>query len=209
MTPIYWAKEKISHQNRWERLRHIHTINPIPGRAPYNQQGTLNSQSLPEEWRVWTTQPVPQLLRLPPRQRLPKPLCLVTLFGLKSILSDRGMAMLASFHFCLLEMLSSNILLFSLCVFLKWVFYGQNIVGSLLIYPLVSSIHLHLVWLYVRIYCCHLSFAFCFSLHCFIFLLLLSTFISWWVFYGDSLPPHLFKYFVSLDFCFGVTMRFT
>ena len=72
VTPVHWAKEKIAHQNRWERLRHIHTINPIPGRAPYNQQGTRNSQLLPEEWKVWTTHQVPQLLRLPPEAETPQ-----------------------------------------------------------------------------------------------------------------------------------------
>ena len=54
------------------RLRHPLTVNPIPGAAACNWEGTHNSELLPEKERLLTPYLAPQLLRPAPQRQDPK-----------------------------------------------------------------------------------------------------------------------------------------
>lgn len=58
-----WIR-KYLHWIGWEMLRQTLAKKPHPWYRAYNPEGTLNSQLLSEEWRVWTPHLVLQLFRL-------------------------------------------------------------------------------------------------------------------------------------------------
>lgn len=62
VTPTHQVNEKSPHWNGQERLRQNLALNPTPGKESHNSQLCL------EEWRVWTPQLKPWVLRLPPKR---------------------------------------------------------------------------------------------------------------------------------------------
>lgn len=68
VTHPYQVNEENTHI-KLEGLKQASDINPIPGTAPYNREGTPNLELLSEERRVWTTYLALHLLKQLLRKR--------------------------------------------------------------------------------------------------------------------------------------------
>ena len=71
-TPSHWAKERESSSKWVEKAKTQSLLNPTPGMASQNWEGTQSPELIPEEQRVYTPHWAPQVLRPAPGIRAPR-----------------------------------------------------------------------------------------------------------------------------------------